>query len=128
MIDFPEGPWIIAALSLAFTILLGVDRALQWRAKKQFVSQEQFENNREIRNQEQVDQDTEIVRAHHKIELLERDVKGLPGYEHVNKLSDGLSQVRMEVAVGNSKLDAIRSELGLIRKDVDKVVDLRRGS
>lgn len=104
---------------------LAVERAIRWRNERKFVSVETFYNNEKIRNDEQIAQDEEIVRAHHRLDLLAKDIAGLPGYEHFNNLGKSLNGVIMEQAVGNEKLETIKSDISLIRKDLEKLTENR---
>lgn len=109
-----------AFASFVLAAFLTLDRAMQWRIKRQFVTIELYYLNEKVRDQEQVHQDAETVRAHHRIDLMEKDVRALPGYEQFHNINASFNELKREVAVGNTKLENISKAVADLKRDFEE--------
>ena len=64
--------------------------------------------------------------AHHRIDLLKKDVEALPTHETVNQLRVGVGELKEGQAVSRTKLDGVSSEIGQIRTTLNRVDDFLR--
>jgi hypothetical protein len=90
------GPMILAAIP---NIVL----AAQWALRKEFATTDSLIGVHKVLDDQAREQQAEIVRAHHRIDLLAKDLEGVPTYEVTNELGRQLS--KLDVSVGELKTE-----------------------
>ena len=87
--------------------------AVQWALRKSFATTDTLVSVHKVLDDQSRENAAETVRAHHRIDLLEKDVRGQPDFKTVNELKAAVSEltaalreVKAEVRSVDDKLDS----------------------
>lgn len=80
------GPLILASIP---NIVL----AAQWAMRKEFATTDSLVSVHKVLDDQARENREAIVRAHHRIDLLDKDIKGLPTYDITNRLKEGQAEL-----------------------------------
>lgn len=94
------GPMILAAIP---NIVL----AAQWAMRKEFATTDSLVGVHKVLDDQAREQQAEIIRAHHRIDLLTKDLEGVPTYEVTNELDDKLTKLQVSMGEVKSELKGI---------------------
>ncbi len=108
------GPLLLAAVP---NIVL----ATQWAMRKEFATTDALVGVHKVLDDQAREQREEIIRAHHRVDLLEKDLRGLPNYETTNEIKDDLVEVKREVT-------AAATEIGLVSQRLERMDDFLRAN
>jgi hypothetical protein len=107
--------WLPALLAAIPNVVL----AFQWAMRKEFATTESVLAVHKVLDDRDREQDERITLAHHRLDLLEKDLKALPDYDTVNEIKDDIVQMKEAQATGNA-------ELRLMRETVSRIDDFLR--
>ena len=116
--EWAYDPRIWAAIVIVMQFVLV---AAHWLGRKSFATTEDLLAVNKVL-QDQVDTLEKVnTEAHHKIELLEQQVKGLPSFDDMDRLRTTVNQVDRNVATLTSEVKNIDNNLGRTSDAVDRI-------
>ncbi len=93
---------------------LAVERAWSWIGSRKYATREELLSAIDL-----------VKDSHHRIDLVEERMKGLPGYDKVNELIDGISELKEGQAASRQWQESTKGELARIHLAIDRL-DLGR--
>lgn len=94
----------------AVAVLLAAERAWSWIGSKKYATRDEV--------MAAIDM---LKDAHHRIDLVEERMKGLPGYDKVNELIDGIGELKEGQAASRQWQASTQSELQRIHQAIDRI-------
>lgn len=110
MLDHMEMGSFASWASLAVVIALTIERAWSWVGSRKYATRAEIMSTIDL-----------IKDAHHRIDLVEKDVKGLPGYDKVNELIEGIGELKEGQAASRQWQDSTKEELARMHNSIDRI-------
>lgn len=116
--DWVTDPRIWAAIVIVVQFIL---IAAHWLGRKSFATTEDLLAVNKILQDQLDTAERENRDAHHKIELLEQKVKGLPDFEDIDKLRETVTKLDRSVATLASEVKNVDTNLERTSNSVDRI-------
>lgn len=101
------GPFFVACIP---NIVL----AVQWAMRKEFATTDAMLSVHKVLDDRHRELAADVVRAHHRLDLLEKDLKGLPDYDTTNEIKEDLVAVKETQAGTNTEIRMLREMVARI--------------
>lgn len=98
--------WSAFAVALA----LAAERAWSWIGRNKYATRDELMAAIDL-----------VKDAHHRVDLVEERMKGLPGYDKVNELIDGIGELKEGQAASRQWQDSTKGELARIHLAIDRI-------
>lgn len=96
---------------LLFAAVPNIVLAAQWAIRKEFATTDALVGVHKVLDDQHRELADSVKSAHHRIDLMAKDIAGLPGYDTTNEIKKDLVELREEAAASGSTLQRVANQV-----------------